>query len=188
MSQVVDLLKQDHRKVEQLFKQFQQTNDPDLATQICGELTAHAILEEELIYPILRNQVNKQDAEHAQEEHDDAKKLIARIQEMEPTDPELIQTMRKLEEGITHHVEEEEGQALPEMEQSASTELEAIEAKFTERKQQLAQVFVEKSQGQDLLDLTKEELYQRAQEMSVAGRSEMTKEELIAALHSPTKS
>ena len=41
-------------------------------------------------------------------------------------------------------------------------------------------------QGQpsSLEDLTKEELYQRAQEADIPGRSEMSKDELIAALRS----
>jgi hypothetical protein len=39
-----------------------------------------------------------------------------------------------------------------------------------------------KNQPDPLDELTKEELYRRAQAANIAGRSEMTKEELIAAL------
>lgn len=142
MSKVIDLIKQDHRNVEQLFQQFETRHDHSIARKICAELTAHAIIEEELIYPILRNNVDKDDAEHAQEEHDEAKKLIARIEALESDEPELGDMVSKLKDSISHHVKEEETEVLPEMEQQASNELNAIESEFVQRKRQLAEAFV----------------------------------------------
>jgi hypothetical protein len=40
-------------------------------------------------------------------------------------------------------------------------------------------------QAGPLIDLTKDKLYELAQEKGVAGRSDMTKEELILALRAP---
>src|SRR5690606_29857772 len=48
-------LREDHRRVEQLFAQFGRESQPArqaaLASEICNELTVHAQVEEELFYP-----------------------------------------------------------------------------------------------------------------------------------------
>lgn len=53
----IDMLKQDHKRVEQLGKDFQNAEDnsekKSIATKILLELTVHAKLEEELVYPLL---------------------------------------------------------------------------------------------------------------------------------------
>ncbi|HZQ89897.1 MAG TPA: Rho termination factor N-terminal domain-containing protein [Gaiellaceae bacterium] len=49
-------------------------------------------------------------------------------------------------------------------------------------RQRIAALFVEARTGDSLEDMTKEELYARAQAAEIPGRSEMNKEELIAAL------
>ena len=50
-----ELLKTDHRHVEQLFGSFEKATDADqrsqLAAQICTELMVHTLIEEEIIYP-----------------------------------------------------------------------------------------------------------------------------------------
>jgi len=46
MSNVIDLITQDHRKVEDLFAKFKSTQDASVATQICEELDRHAAAEE----------------------------------------------------------------------------------------------------------------------------------------------
>src|SRR4051794_12625877 len=54
----VSLLKTDHRKVEEIFASFEQSEDDDekrkLARQACTELIIHTKLEEELFYPACR--------------------------------------------------------------------------------------------------------------------------------------
>ena len=118
MPNVIELLNQDHREVEQLFAQFESTQDFDIALQICEELTAHAAVEEEIVYPVLER-IDPEIEQEAEEEHAEAKELIARIQSMEPGDPELVPTVLKLKAGIQHHVEEEEGEAWPKMRSGA---------------------------------------------------------------------
>lgn len=67
MSKIVELIKQDHRAVENLFEEFEQTGNFETARQICAELTAHALLEEEMIYPILRTLTKEELYQRAQE-------------------------------------------------------------------------------------------------------------------------
>lgn len=69
MPEAFAILNDDHRKVEGLFKQYEQTNDPDIALEICNELTVHAMLEEELVYPVVATKVGSHYAEDARQEH-----------------------------------------------------------------------------------------------------------------------
>src|SRR5262245_27933479 len=70
----VTLLKTDHRKVEQLFAQFESAQDEQkkqLVQQICKELVIHTKLEEELFYPACRDHGVEDDLmNEAQVEHD----------------------------------------------------------------------------------------------------------------------
>src|SRR4051812_46127306 len=74
-SDAASLLKADHRKVEQLFAQYEQNQDKaqkqKLAQQICLELIIHTKLEEEIFYPACRDkQVEDDLLNEAQVEHD----------------------------------------------------------------------------------------------------------------------
>ena len=87
----VDDLKQDHRKVEQLFADYESAEDEDrkdgLLQQICAELIIHTKLEEELFYPTCRAATSGEDIlDEAQVEHDSAKLLIADLLEARATD------------------------------------------------------------------------------------------------------
>src|SRR5207253_8453799 len=59
----IALLKDDHRKVEELFKQFEKASGDGrkekLAQQICLELSVHATIEEEIFYPACEGKVEE---------------------------------------------------------------------------------------------------------------------------------
>ena len=113
----LELLMADHRKVEDLFEQFEQEKESDegtrreIAQQICAELTIHAQVEEELFYPWLREQLEDDDmemVEEAQVEHNSAKDLIAQIEGATDIDEVYNAKVKVLGEYIKHHVKEEE--------------------------------------------------------------------------------
>ncbi|HWA01626.1 MAG TPA: hemerythrin domain-containing protein [Caulobacterales bacterium] len=105
-------LKNDHRKVEQLFQQFQQSGrrseKQKLARQICQELIVHTMLEEEIFYPACREHVDDAMLDEAQVEHDGAKVLITEILSGAPDQPFYDAKVKVLSEEIKHHVNEEE--------------------------------------------------------------------------------
>ncbi|HEY8524036.1 MAG TPA: hemerythrin domain-containing protein [Acidimicrobiales bacterium] len=113
----ITLLKDDHKLVKRLFREFKQTTDRAVKTRerLCRrmvkELSIHAAIEEMLLYPRLRSVLPKGDklADHAIEEHQEAKELLAKIDGMSGDDPELAPTVEKLAAAITAHVKEEEG-------------------------------------------------------------------------------
>ena len=136
MSNVIELLKQDHRVVEALFAKFESTQDSSIAEQICDELEVHTAAEEEFVYPVLREDVSGGEklAGEAEHEHAEARQIIGRIKQT--TDSEhLNDVVAELKQAIEHHVEEEEGTVFPKMESDVGrNELESIGAELQEFK------------------------------------------------------
>ena len=108
----ITLLRDDHRKVEDLFEQFEKaTGDgrkQKIALEICKELTIHTILEEEIFYPAIEGKVDEDLLKESFVEHDAAKVMIAEIEGGEPSDEFYDAKVKVLKEEIEHHVEEEE--------------------------------------------------------------------------------
>jgi len=109
----IALLKEDHRKVEELFKDFESAKGEGrkekLARQICLELSIHTVLEEEIFYPACKGAVEEDLLKESFVEHDAAKLLIAEIEAGNGESDEYFDSKVKvLSEEIEHHVEEEE--------------------------------------------------------------------------------
>ena len=139
----IDLLEQDHREVEAYFYKFEDLKDEgakgDLARQICMALTVHMQIEEEIFYPQARKAIEDDDLlDEAVVEHAGAKNLIAEIEEMEPGEDLFDAKVKVLGEMIRHHVEEEEQELFPEIEDSGM-DLEAVGAALAKRKSELMQ-------------------------------------------------
>jgi hemerythrin-like domain-containing protein len=192
MADVITLLNQDHREVEQLFAEFRSTQDPAVVDQICEELTVHAAVEEEVVYPVLKR-IDADLEQEAEEEHDQAKQLIVQIQSLTTGDPQLGELIRQLEDAVQHHVQEEEDEAWPKLREGAGDQLDDLGARVEQRKQELLQAGVDlgaddpaaaagSAGGSVPEDATKEELYERAKEAGVEGRSTMDKDELREAV------
>ena len=113
MPDAVTLLKEDHRKVEDLFADFEKAKGDGrkkkLAEQICAELIVHTAIEEEIFYPACKGKVEEDDLKEAFVEHDGAKVLIAEIANGGPDDEFYDAKVKVLQEEIEHHVKEEEG-------------------------------------------------------------------------------
>ena len=108
----IAMLKADHRKVEEIFEQFEKasgkTKKQKLAEQACLELKVHTIIEEEIFYPACRGQIEEDLIDEAFVEHDAAKVLINEIEAGGPEEAFYDAKVKVLSEMIEHHVEEEE--------------------------------------------------------------------------------
>jgi len=144
-SDILAMLSDDHRRVEGLFQQFQQSSDPEVALDICAELTIHATLEEELVYPTLGTKVEGGHgyAMAARHEHQEAKQLISRIEGGALEGQDVSPLVQELQEAMQHHVEEEESQVFPLIEQGAAAVLEKLGPDYVKRKQQLQEQMAE---------------------------------------------
>lgn len=194
MPDPIAMLEEDHRKVEALFEEYQNGQDPLIAEQICMELMVHTTVEEQEIYPTVKNDVpGGEDLEQeAEKEHSEVEQLIKQVQQKGFDDPGVPELMLKIEEGVTHHVEEEETEMFPKMRDTLDQQtLDRLGAKAMQAKQQLLQEMsgrmgaAQGGQGSGSTvegELTKEELYQKAKEQDIDGRSKMDKEELQEAV------
>ena len=137
------LLAEDHRKVEDLFEQFEKASGDGrkqkIARQICTELKVHSMIEEEIFYPALRGKIEDEDLDEAYVEHDGAKMLINEIEAGGPDEHFYDAKVKVLQEQIEHHVKEEEKQQGNIFQQARATDvdLEALGEQMLARKQEL---------------------------------------------------
>ena len=139
----IALLKEDHRKVEDLFEQFEKAKGDGrkekLALEICKELTIHTIIEEEIFYPACMGKVEEDDLNEAYVEHDGAKVLIAEIEAGGPDEDFYDAKVLVLSEQIKHHVEEEEkrGTGVFAQAKKAELDMDALGQELAARKKAL---------------------------------------------------
>ncbi len=108
----IALLKADHRKVEDLFEQFEKARSTDrkqdIAHRICNELKIHTLIEEEIFYPAFKGRIEDDILDEAYVEHDGAKLLVNDIESSGPEEEFYDAKVKVLSEEIKHHVHEEE--------------------------------------------------------------------------------
>ena len=140
----ISFLTNQHREVEELFKQFEKLGEDGSAEQkepivrmACEKLTVHATIEEEIFYPAARE---VEDAEsllnEAEVEHATAKDLIATLDSMDASDDMFSATFTVLSEYIKHHVKEEEGELFPKVKKS-DLDLDALGQELAARAEDL---------------------------------------------------
>jgi iron-sulfur cluster repair protein YtfE (RIC family) len=115
----IDLLKEDHDRVDRLFQKVQATQEGehmDLFEQIYQELEVHTHIEETIFYPQIKEggdeELQKLTAE-AVEEHRQAKMFLRELNAMKNEGERFEAKLKVLMEDIKHHVQEEEGQMFP---------------------------------------------------------------------------
>lgn len=90
----IEMLKEDHRTVEKLFKEFLEAegkHQQQIAQQIFHELEVHSTLEEEIFYPALQPQSDSQERASSQEDEalDEEEQETVNAMEHDETDTEL---------------------------------------------------------------------------------------------------
>lgn len=139
----IDLLTDDHRKVEALFEKFEKARGANaqqkIVHQLCDELTVHTMIEEEIFYPALRGMVDDDMLNEAYVEHDGAKMLLLALKDATPDEDFYKAKVTVLQEQIEHHVKEEEKQrdSLFAQARKSDTDLEALGEQMLMRKNEL---------------------------------------------------
>jgi len=143
----IELLKNDHDEVEDLFEQYEKSGDramakkQELFLQIRDALTIHMDIEETIFYPAvkaIRDEEIKDEVREADEEHHLVKILLGELSKMTPSDEQFDAKMTVLKENIEHHVEEEESELLPDAKKKLTDELlEQLGDEMEERKEKL---------------------------------------------------
>lgn len=115
------LLKQDHKEMRRLFREFQQAGENakkakgKLVDQILEALTVHTYIENECMYPEVRKLMPEveDDVLESYEEHHVADLLCMELATMSPDDERFDAKTTVLIENVTHHMDEEEQEWFP---------------------------------------------------------------------------
>lgn len=139
----VDMIKADHRKVVQLYQQYQGTQGSQkqhLVEQICHELTIHAQLEESIFYPAVQQSLGAQGSsliQEARKEHGEIKQKIHQLQSGGGTGANTDSMVSELMSSVEHHVQEEESHMLPQAQKQLGQQLDQLGMQMQQQKQQL---------------------------------------------------
>jgi len=124
-----ELLKQDHEKVAGILDKLEPTTErgvktrDELFAQLKQELDIHARIEEEILYPVLKETKETEDITlEAYEEHNVVKTLLAQLEELPKDDETWGAKLTVLRENVEHHVEEEEGEMFKKARKALSQE------------------------------------------------------------------
>jgi len=141
---VFEMLKTDHRHVQDLFTKFEDADKrarASIADETLSALEVHATLEEELVYPAIAEVIDDEElVKEAREEHHVAKFLIKELRKMDAEDDGFPTKFKVLGELVGHHIEEEEGELFPQA-QEGGFEPQSISKEVSKRKARLMQKY-----------------------------------------------
>ena len=140
----IKLLKDDHKKVKQLFRDFEKAEGArekkKIAEQVFEELEIHSRLEEEIFYPAVRDKAEGETKElvaEGFEEHHVVDVLINELKALGSVDEQYEAKFKVLTENVEHHIEEEEGELLPEAKKVLGKEIDQLGDQMAQRKAEL---------------------------------------------------
>jgi hemerythrin superfamily protein len=117
-----EALAQDHQKVLALFDRIEATDDGmslrrnAMLLQLKRMLTAHALAEEDIVYPMLHDDAHRRDeAKKLYREHADVKVRLFELEHKAKNDPTWIDDLRALHRMVQQHAEEEEQIEFPQL-------------------------------------------------------------------------
>jgi hemerythrin superfamily protein len=122
------ILKLEHAAVNTLFEQLLQTDETQtkkrtaLLLAIKTGLTKHALQEEDVVYPALREAGIEADTKELYAEHADIKTYLHELEVKPKDDPSWLERVRAFHTLIQHHVEDEENEIYPRFQSQLSPE------------------------------------------------------------------
>ena len=140
MPDVIKLLEQDHREVEELFSKAESTSGAarqQVVTKIASALTLHTEVEERFVYPAMRDAGLGDLVSEAEQEHAEVKELVAQLETIDATTDDVDTLLAELKADVQHHVQEEETEAFPEFRDAVDqSELQTLATQVREAQKQ----------------------------------------------------
>jgi hemerythrin superfamily protein len=114
---VVELILADHREFERLLRELRDrsADRPASLKRLSDLLVAHAVAEEEEVYPKLKKAApdEAEEIEHGTEEHAEGHEALLALLRTDVDDTEAFEdALEELSEALTHHLDEEERDVL----------------------------------------------------------------------------
>lgn len=126
---LIEVITSDHREVEKVFNELESRSGSaehrrQLADHVIAELVRHSVAEEMYMYPAARKALPDGDriADHEIEEHSEAEEVMKELEGLEATDARFDELVMKLIADVRHHIEDEEGDLLPRLQQACSAD------------------------------------------------------------------
>jgi hemerythrin superfamily protein len=184
MANIVKKLIEEHKEVATLMQELGAKNVARLEVfqELHRSLLSHAKGEEAEFYPAVRDLDEELASKipEAFEEHKEVERLLEQMTRAIDDDAEFKALLSELKENVEHHVEKEEGEVFPAVEQHLSAqELNDLGKRYLDAKQAAMESI---GPVDPLIVKTKAELYEQAKEQDIPGRSQMSKEELAEEL------
>ncbi|WP_414469111.1 hemerythrin domain-containing protein [Methanobacterium sp. ACI-7] len=106
------ILKNDHKRVNNLINSAVVNEDPSQFREIKSELEIHMTGEEEYFYPKVRA-ADEDIVKHGIEEHQKAKDILRDLEDIHWDDKEWMSKLKQLDEIVEDHIDEEEKELFP---------------------------------------------------------------------------
>ena len=123
---IQDVIRLDHNKVNTLFTEILQSNDPqkiqEYFGQIYKDLTAHAEAEEEVVYPKVRPFYGQDNTQELFDEQAEMKRVLDQIKAISPSSSEFKDQVKQLMEAVGDHIRQEESTMFAAIRNNLSTE------------------------------------------------------------------
>jgi iron-sulfur cluster repair protein YtfE (RIC family) len=145
LTDIIDLILQDHHAVTALFDKLQAATEPAeraaLFAEVKEDLERHVTAEEKVLYPRVRKEVagGNEEAKDANEEHDQIRAALKEVGEHETGSELFSLAVNQLVATTKHHVGVEETELLPDFRASSEVaEREDLGLRFEEAKNKAA--------------------------------------------------
>jgi iron-sulfur cluster repair protein YtfE (RIC family) len=166
---MLEHLVKEHREAEDLIAKLEDTEPgqrrKELVDELAHALHVHMEVEEQFLYPIVVEVIGEDEAQEGNNEHDLAREGVENLYEL-IDEPGWAAALDMVKAGLEHHVQDEDEDMFPELRKKAADRLNGLDPERLE----------------EVIDLTKQQMYREAKAAGVEGRSDMTRDELARAI------
>ena len=182
MNIAADLIEREHEEIERCIAACERKMHRSTAFDLCTMVQDHRSMEDEVLHPVLAA-VDQEAASNGRADHEGQAELVDRVRHATGRQ-ELRDIVAELATAIRRHVAVEESDVLPAMEDALGVaRMNEVGIELLDWQHRRAREERDNAERCDeLLELTRDELYERAQEVDLDGRSRMKKAELAEAL------
>ena len=137
---VQDVIRADHAKTKTLFTEIASTEDPQKIQEYFGQLykdlTAHALAEEEVVYPAVRSYYSE--TQELYDEQSEMKVVLDEIKAMSPSSSEFKDKVKHLQDITEEHIRQEENDVFAKIRENfSSAQSEQLATQFKSAKSQV---------------------------------------------------
>lgn len=140
-TQVTQLLRDDHRRIESYFEDMEETDDLLEKTEIrdftLAEIRVHKAIVDEVFYPAAADVVGDTLVDEAREELEELEPLLETVQTTSPAESSFEAAWQKLSRQLSHHSQWEEQELLNKAEESEEIDLLQLGLRIAELRKEI---------------------------------------------------